>query len=116
MHSTTSRSDACMSSDVASRRPVLLLGYDTERHRSATDIAEELHGLETIATVHRDFNVPATFFVLGRLIEECPAGALQQLIGHPQFELQSHTYSHPLLRHHATRGEAISADALRMEL
>lgn len=95
---------------------VLLVGYDTERHRSAADIAEELAGLEAIVRVHAEREASATFFVLGKLVEACAPGSLRALLDRPGFEVQSHTYSHCLLRRHPTRGDAAPRERIAWEL
>jgi peptidoglycan/xylan/chitin deacetylase (PgdA/CDA1 family) len=51
---------------------------------------------ERVAEVLERFDVPATFFMGGRLVRERPELA-QRLADNPLFDLQNHTYLHPHL-------------------
>ena len=75
--------------------------YDTERPGDC------LAACRTIRAVHEQFDVPATFFIVGQLLET-EGTAFRALLGDvPQFEIASHTYSHRMLRDHPFCGPAV---------
>jgi peptidoglycan/xylan/chitin deacetylase (PgdA/CDA1 family) len=53
--------------------------------------------LKRAAQLHREFGVPATFFVLGQTLER-NIDAIGELVGDPLFDIQQHTYSHKPLK------------------
>jgi peptidoglycan/xylan/chitin deacetylase (PgdA/CDA1 family) len=69
-----------------------------------------------LAELHRRHNVPATFFLLGTTLERC-GSELRAIFGDdPLFDLQSHTYSHGLLKDNQVHGPGIGLAALRREI
>lgn len=69
-----------------------LPSYDIESIRC-------LKGVREIALHHKAFNLPATFFIVGELLEnEAWAEELVSYIDDPLFEIGNHTYSHLLLK------------------
>lgn len=71
---------------------------------------------KVIAEIHRRREVPATFFILGRVIER-HGEELRRIFGDdPLFDLQSHTYSHKLLKDNLMHGKGIGLDELREEI
>lgn len=77
----------------------LVIGFDTE-----TDVFEKqpygkvamrkvIASLETICGHLDDFDAPATFFLVGRLVEAAP-DAFRRLLSNPRYEIASHTWSH----------------------
>ncbi|KPK61874.1 MAG: hypothetical protein AMK73_07470 [Planctomycetes bacterium SM23_32] len=85
-----------------------IAAYDVES-------GECLKACRRIAAVHRRLEMPATFFVLGTLLESDGA-AYRDLLDDPLFELASHTYSHQVLRDHPFCGEAASPEQARREV
>lgn len=71
---------------------IYLAGYDVESERC-------LEGVRAIAARHREARAPATFFLLGELLEEEGwSKALAETIDDPLFDIQSHTWSHIRLK------------------
>jgi hypothetical protein len=78
-----------------------IAAYDTEKPGDC------LAACKRIREVHAAHDMPATFFILGRLLES-EGGAFRALLGDvPRFEIASHTYSHRMLRDHPFCGAAI---------
>lgn len=71
----------------------LLIGYDVE-HR---DPAVTRPFLKRMRELHEKLNIPASLFIVGKTLEHSP-DAFRELVGHPLFDLQQHTYSHMLLK------------------
>jgi hypothetical protein len=68
--------------------------YDTEK------AGDCLRACRTIVEVHQRFNVPATFFIVGKRLED-EGSEYRSLLGDCSlFEIASHTYSHRILREH----------------
>ncbi|MFW6188812.1 MAG: polysaccharide deacetylase family protein [Planctomycetota bacterium] len=67
-----------------------------------------------LVELHRRTEVPATFFVVGRRLEE-QGEAYGELLDDPLFEVASHTYSHATLRDHPFCGSAVGREAARRE-
>ena len=69
-----------------------LASYDIESERC-------LQGVRRIAEHHKAHRIPATFFIVGELLQnEAWAGELVGYIDDPLFEIGNHTFSHLLLR------------------
>jgi len=68
-----------------------------------------------IVDVHRRYEMPATFFVVGKLLESNPA-EIREILDDPLFEVASHTYSHKMLRDHPFCGPAVSDEKKREEI
>lgn len=75
-----------------------------------------MEALPIIVEIHRQYNVPATFFLLGKVIEQSSRELQELLSNEPLFDIQSHTYSHKLLKDNAMHGSGISLEEMRMEL
>lgn len=87
--------------DPARTLPLFVPAYDTEQPGAC------LAACRTIAEVHRRRRIPATFFIVGKLLESDGA-AFRELLDEPElFEIASHTYSHRMLRDHPVCGPAI---------
>jgi peptidoglycan/xylan/chitin deacetylase (PgdA/CDA1 family) len=82
--------------------------YDTEHDGC-------LAACRKIAAVHRRMEMPATFFIVGRRLEESGA-EYRELLDDPLFEIASHTYSHKMLRDHPICGPAAPPDERREEI
>ena len=88
-----------------SKQSMLVLRFDVEsafvlRQETPSDtnwqkwIDEMLAGVSGICTVLDRQSVPATFFVVGLLLEKA-GNELTSLLGrNPLFDIESHTYSH----------------------
>jgi hypothetical protein len=71
--------------------------------------------LPTIVEVHRKHEMPATFFVVGKMLETNPK-EYRELLDDPLFEIASHTYSHRMLRNHPWCGPAAPPEGIRIEV
>ena len=77
---------------ITQENTVYLASYDIESVRC-------LKGLRPILEYHREHRVPATLFVVGELLEDRAwASEFQDMTCDPLFNVQSHTYSHLLLK------------------
>jgi hypothetical protein len=83
-----------------------IAAYDTESR-------DCFAACQRIQEVHEQFEIPATFFIVGKLLER-EGTEYQALLGDgPLFEVASHTYSHRMLRDHQFCGPAVEpADRL----
>lgn len=70
-----------------------LIGYDVEH----LDPRVTRRFLGRAVELHREYQVPATFFVLGETLERNVA-ALAQIVGDHLFDVQQHTYTHKPLK------------------
>jgi peptidoglycan/xylan/chitin deacetylase (PgdA/CDA1 family) len=87
------------------KQPILLFGYDTEYYgRKANSEKEakeccdhEVASVRKLVALHKAKGVPATFFMLGRLVELEPR--FKQIFRSRSglIDLQQHTYSHSLV-------------------
>jgi len=90
------------------RQTRYIAAYDTESQ-------ECLDACRKIVEVHKRFEMPATFFILGRTLDASPA-EYRKLLDQPLFEIATHTYSHQMLRNNAFCGQAIALDERRKEI
>ena len=60
---------------------------------SGARLQECLDGVAAVADVHRRLQLPATFFLVGELVEHATA-ELRAILDDPLFDLQCHSYSH----------------------
>jgi len=72
----------------------ILIGYDVEG-AGKPEITRSF--LAAARKLHEELDVPCTFFLLGRVVEE-NAEELEPFVAHPLFDLQQHTYSHILFK------------------
>jgi peptidoglycan/xylan/chitin deacetylase (PgdA/CDA1 family) len=85
-----------------------IAAYDTEKPGDC------LAACRAIAAVHERMGVAATFYIVGKRLEE-EGREYRALLGDsPLFEIASHTYSHRMLRDHPFCGPAVD-DAARWE-
>ena len=68
-----------------------IAAYDTERSVTCLKASKQ------IARLHRERGIPATFYIVGRLLEEEGTAYKDLLDDAELFEIASHTYSHKLL-------------------
>jgi peptidoglycan/xylan/chitin deacetylase (PgdA/CDA1 family) len=85
-----------------------IAAYDTESPNC-------LAACRKIVDVHRRYEMPATFFIVGRVLEANP-DEYRELLDNPLFEIASHTYSHRMLRDHPFCGPAIPEEEKRVEI
>ena len=85
-----------------------IAAYDTESGGC-------LAACQKIVEVHRRFDMPATFFIVGKTLEANPKEYLA-LLDDPLFEIASHTYSHRMLRNNDFCGAAVSKEQKREEI
>ncbi len=85
-----------------------IAAYDTES-------ADCLAACQKIVDVHRQYEMPATFFITGKMLEAHPV-EYRQLLDDPLFEIASHTYSHRMLRDHPFCGPAAPGEQKRTEI
>jgi peptidoglycan/xylan/chitin deacetylase (PgdA/CDA1 family) len=85
-----------------------IAAYDTESPNC-------LAACRKIVEVHRRYEMPATFFLLGRTLDANPA-EYRELLDDPLFEIATHTYSHRMLRNNEFCGPAVSLEEKRKEI
>ena len=85
-----------------------IAAYDTESPAC-------LAACRKIVEVHKRFEMPATFFILGKTLEANPA-EYRKLLDDPLFEIASHTYTHQMLRDNDFCGSAVPMDERRTEI
>jgi peptidoglycan/xylan/chitin deacetylase (PgdA/CDA1 family) len=85
-----------------------IAAYDTESPGC-------LAACRKIVEVHKRFKMPATFFIVGKVLDANPAD-YRKLLDDPLFEIASHTYSHRMLRDNDFCGPAVSMDERRKEI
>ncbi|MBL7187351.1 MAG: polysaccharide deacetylase family protein [Phycisphaerae bacterium] len=85
-----------------------IAAYDTESPSC-------LAACRKIVEVHKRFDMPATFFIVGKTLDANPA-EYRKLLDDPLFEIASHTYTHRMLRDHEFCGPAVSMDERRNEI
>ena len=71
-------------------RAVYLAGYDTEQPTC-------VDGVRALVAIHRKLRIPATFFIVGLVVEH-NRDELKELLSDDLFEVASHSYSHCQLR------------------
>ncbi|RPJ39848.1 MAG: hypothetical protein EHM21_15290 [Chloroflexi bacterium] len=77
-----------------------IAAYDTEM------LGDCLRACRKIRAVHERFEIPATFFIVGAMLEK-EGPAYRSVLGDCElFEIASHTYSHQMLRDHPFCGPA----------
>ena len=75
-----------------------------------------LRAAPRLVELHRRHEVPATFFVLGTVLEMRGA-ELRRIFGDdPLFDLASHTYSHKLLKDNRVHGPGVGLEELGREI
>lgn len=75
-----------------------------------------LKAAPVLAELHQKNKVPATFFMLGRVLEQ-KGDELRRIFGDsPLFDIQSHTYAHKMLRNNRMHGPGVSLPELKEEI
>jgi peptidoglycan/xylan/chitin deacetylase (PgdA/CDA1 family) len=85
-----------------------IAAYDTESPAC-------LAACRKIVEVHKRFQMPATFFIVGRTLDD-KAAEYRKLLDDPLFEVASHTYSHRMLRDNDFCGPGVSMEQRREEI
>lgn len=85
-----------------------IAAYDTESPNC-------LRACRKIVEIHKRFEMPATFFIVGKTLEGNPQ-EYTELLDDPLFEIASHTYSHRMLKDNPFCGQAISLTEKREEI
>lgn len=85
-----------------------IAAYDTES-------AACLEACRKIVEVHKRFQMPATFFIVGKVLD-ANSSEYRKLLDDPLFEIASHTYSHKMLRDNPFCGPAVSPEEKRKEI
>jgi hypothetical protein len=85
-----------------------IAAYDTESPAC-------LAACRKIVEVHKRFEMPATFFIVGKTLDAKPA-EYRKLLDDPLFEIASHTYTHQMLRDNDFCGTAVSMEERRKEI
>ncbi len=85
-----------------------IAAYDTEQPAC-------LAACRRIVDVHRQHEMPATFFITGKALE-ASGPEYRALLDDPLFEIASHTYSHKSLRDHPFCGPAVPLAEIAEEL
>ena len=74
-----------------------------------------LKACEKIVAVHRKMKMPATFFIVGQVLEAHPK-EYKQLLDDPLFEIASHTYTHHMYVDHQWCGEGWPIEETREDV
>jgi len=85
--------------------PIFLLGFDTESGRPGDTevdveerVRESLSAVDVIVSILDEYQAPATFFILGWLLDYAGDEYAKRLGQRDNFDIQSHTYSHGSLK------------------
>lgn len=93
-----------------------IAAYDTERRRGAEDHCPPcVEACRPIVAMHKRHQMPATFFIVGRVLEQS-AEEFKRLLDDPLFEIASHTWSHRMLKDNPFCGRAIRLEQARVEI
>ncbi len=74
-----------------------------------------ISALENIIKIHKKYNAPATFFIVGNLLEKDP-DKYKTFLDDELFDIESHTYSHKLLKDHLIGGKGASLEEINEEV
>jgi peptidoglycan/xylan/chitin deacetylase (PgdA/CDA1 family) len=87
------------------------------RYIAAYDVESPacLAACHKIVEVHKRFEIPATFFILGKTLD-ANAVEYRKLLDNPLFEIASHTYTHQMLRDNDFCGPAVSMQERQKEI
>jgi hypothetical protein len=96
---------------MASNSTRYIAAYDTEAPNGVC-----LNACKSIRAVHEQFDFPATFFIVGKRLQEEGAEYRALLGDVAGFEIASHTYSHLILRDHPFCGTAPDQESREREI
>jgi len=83
--------------------------YDLE------SIETPISAVETITNLHKKYDAPATFFIVGQLLEQHPE-KYKDILNGELFDIESHTYSHKLFKDNLTCGKSVSLERIDEEI
>ncbi len=86
-----------------------IAAYDTE------SIDHEVKALTRLVALHRKHEVPATFFIVGKLLER-DGREYRALLDDPLFDVQTHTYSHQMLKDSRPHGPGVGLETMEIEV
>ena len=86
-----------------------IAAYDTEH------IDEGIPAVARLVELHREYGIPATFFIVGRLLER-DGPKYRELLDDPLFDVQTHTWSHQMLKDSRPHGPAVSLEEMEVEV
>ena len=89
------------------------------KYIAAYDVEKSEHCLRAcreIIRIHEQFDMPATFFIVGKLLEREGREFRELLGGNTLFEISSHTYSHRMIRSNVFCGEVVGSDEISREI
>lgn len=86
-----------------------IAAYDTE------NLEHALEAVARLVELHRRYEAPATFFIVGRLLERDGA-SYRALLDDPLFDIQTHTYSHKIIKDSRPHGPAVSLEETEVEV
>ncbi len=96
--------------------PRYIAAYDTELMSQPTSPVKGcLEACGRIVAVHQRFQMPATFFIVGKVLAQAPE-EFRRLLDDPLFEVASHTWSHCPLKDHPICGPLSEDKDLRDEI
>ena len=105
----------------ASALPNITKGKDNSKTKTYYIAAYDIESPECLAAcrkivnVHKHYQMPATFFIVGKTLDANTAD-YRRLLDDPLFEIASHTYSHRMLRDNPFCGPAVSLAEKREEI
>jgi len=86
-----------------------LAAYDTEHAELC------LPAVGRLVELHRRLEVPATFFIVGKLLQK-DGPEYRRLLDDPLFDVQTHTWSHPMLKDSRPHGPGVSLEEVDFEV
>ena len=86
--------------------------YDVEYR---ADVEYSLRALESVVRVHRRLHAPATFCIVGALLEQA-GPRYAELVGDDLFDAHSHTYTHMMLKRTNDRQPPVDMAQARDEI
>jgi peptidoglycan/xylan/chitin deacetylase (PgdA/CDA1 family) len=86
-----------------------IAAYDTE------SIDQCLPAVERLVELHHRYEIPATFFIVGRLLERDGA-RYRELLDDPLFDVQTHSWSHQILKDSIAHGPGVSLEQMEIEV
>lgn len=87
-----------------------IFAYDLENPEGC------LQAAPVLVRLHEKYGIPATFFVLGRVLEQ-RGKELKAILGNsPLLDLQSHTYSHRMVKDNQMHGPGMSLEELAQDI
>jgi len=94
-----------------------IAAYDTERNWGTDESPEsyELEAVRRLVALHHKYEIPATFFIVGQLLEK-HGPKYRELLDDPLFDVQTHTWSHQILKDSRPHGPGVSLEEMEVEV